>query len=313
MWPKVSVIVLNWNGKDNTRECLESLRHVDYPNYDLIVVDNGSSDGSQIFLKENFHEITLIENERNLGFPEGFNVGIRAAIRKGADYILCLNNDTVVDKRILRELIKVGEKYEQIGGLGPKEYEYYRPDRIVYAGGTIRFVKSAVYGCGEKDAWQYEKVKETRMLCGSAMMLKTKALVDIGLFDPIYFFGFEDQDLAFRLINKGYRIVFVPKAKLWHKRRGSTGGKITPLTAYFKSRNYLIFVKKHATTVQLILFVLFFALIYFPLSFIQFLLSGNIHCVGPFVKGLLWHINGDQTSMLSDQGISNDSSRIKIE
>ena len=290
--PKVIIIVLNWNGKKDTFECLQSLKHLDYPNYEIIVVDNASTDGSQKFLKENFPEITLIENEQNIGFGGGLNVGIKEAKKRGADYVLCLNNDVIVDRNFLIESVKVGELSDKIGGLCPMEYYYSEPDRINCAGGIVRLVGGKVYGHGELDRGQFNKIKETWLLCGPAMMLKLKALSDVGLFDTSYFYGPEDKDMTLRLIKKGYKIMFVPHAKLWHKRRGATGGKITPLNIYFHVRNSLLFVKKHAgNKLELFLSTLYFFLFDFPLILLKALIFRNKAFIDAAIKGIIWHIN----------------------
>jgi GT2 family glycosyltransferase len=292
LWPKVVVVVLNWNGKKDTFECLQSLEHLDYPNYEIIVVDNASTDGSQKFIKENFPRITLIENERNLGFGGGLNVGIVKARNRGADYVLCLNNDVIVDRRILIELVKVGELSDKIGGLCPMEYYYSEPNRINYAGGIVRLVGGRIYGHGELDKGQFDKVRETWLLCGPAMMLKLKALSDVGIFDTSYFYGPEDTDLTLRLIKKGYTIMFVPSAKLWHKRRGAVGGKITPLIIYFHVRNFLSFVKKHANNkLELFFSTLYFWFFDFPVILLRAVILGNKRHIDAPIKGIIWHIN----------------------
>jgi hypothetical protein len=285
------VIVLNWNGKRDTFKCLQSIKTIDYPNYEIIVVDNASTDGSQQFLRENFPEIILIENKRNLGFGDGFNAGIREAIRRGGDYVLCLNNDVVVDRNILKELVQVGELSSKIGGLCPMEYYYNRPNRINYAGGIVRFPISKVFGHGEMDRGQYKKVMETWMLCGPAIMLKSEALFSIGLFDESYFYGPEDQDIALRLLRKGYTMVFVPKAKVWHKRRGATSGKITPLNVFFSIRNCLLFAKKNAGGLELTLFMAYFWVFYLPFTLLKYFILGGRRHIDAAIKGVIWHIN----------------------
>lgn len=288
---KVVVIVLNWNGKKNTSECLRSLKRLEYPNYKIIVVDNASTDGSQEFLRRNFSEITLIENEMNLGFGGGLNTGIIEAEKRCADYALCLNNDVVVDKNILTELIKVGELSTKIGGLCPMEYYYDEPNRINCAGGVIRFIRGRVFGHGELDRGQFNKVRETEILSGPAMMFKLKALLDVGLFDTSYFYGPEDKDIALHLIKRGYKLVFVPAAKVWHKRRGATGGIIAPLNTYFSVRNGLLFAMKHADGLNLIMFMIYFGLFLFPFTVFNFLIFYKMEHVKAALKGILWHFN----------------------
>jgi len=291
LYPKVVVVVLNWNGKENTVECLKSLEHINWQNYEVIVVDNASTDGSQKFLKENFPEIIFIENEKNLGFGGGLNVGIIEARNRGADYVLCLNNDVIVDKKMVMELVNVGELNDKIGGLCPMEYYYDERDRINCAGGIIRFVRDKVNGHGELDKGQFDKVKETYLLSGPAMMLKLKALLEVGLFDTSYFYGPEDKDMALRLIKKGYKIIFVPSAKLWHKRRGATGGKITALNIYFSVRNRILFFKTHLDGVQLFLSILYFGVVDLPLILLRSFIFGNKKHINAAMNGVLWHIN----------------------
>ncbi|NQT22324.1 MAG: glycosyltransferase family 2 protein, partial [Candidatus Omnitrophica bacterium] len=120
--PRTSIVILNWNQKDDTAKCLKSLEKLLYKNYGIIVVDNGSKDGSPDFLKNNFSNITLIKNEENLGFAEGSNIGIRHALSVGTDYVLLLNNDLVVQEDFLGILVEAAEKDSKIGILGAVNY-----------------------------------------------------------------------------------------------------------------------------------------------------------------------------------------------
>jgi GT2 family glycosyltransferase len=285
------VIVLNWNGKRNTYECLESLKRVDYSRYEVIVVDNDSFDGSQEFFKKNFPSITLIENKENIGFGAGFNKGIAEAINCRADYIFCLNNDIVVDQNILRELVKIGELDPAIGGLSPKEYFFHDPDRINFAGGVMKLAGCKIFGHGKLDRGQYNRIVETTLLSGPAMFLKTNALQDIGFFDESYFYGPEDKDIAMRLADKGYRLLFVPRAKLWHKGRGATGGSVTPLTVYFQVRNYLLFAKKHANNLERFFSVLYLGLLEFPLLILKGFIGHRRQYIGAAINGILWNLS----------------------
>src|SRR3989339_346256 len=123
--PLVYILILNWNGKEDTLECLSSLKKIDYPNYKTIVIDNGSTDDSVKIINKKYPKIKIIENKKNLGYAEGNNVGIRYALKNKADYVLILNNDTIVDKKFLTELVKVGESNEKVGIVGPNVYCYF--------------------------------------------------------------------------------------------------------------------------------------------------------------------------------------------
>lgn len=306
--PKVVIIVLNWNGKDNTIECIKSLNNLIYSNYEIVVVDNASIDGSQESIKENFPGVTLILNRENLGFGGGLNCGIVEALKRDADYVLCLNNDVVLKADLVTELVKIGELNKKIAGLCPIEYLYDEPNRINYAGGQIRFPRGKVFGHGELDQGQYHKVEATGLLCGPAMMLKTKPLLDIGFFKLKYFYGQEDLDIALRFIKKGYKLVFVPSAKLWHKCRGATGGKISPLNVYFIIRNELLFAKEHSKKFELLGSALFFGLFTFPFFIAKVLLRGDVQSFDAAIMGLMWNISN--SSVPSDPEVVKLLSRV---
>ncbi len=290
-FPLVVIVVLNWNGKENTCECLNSIANLQYSNYEVVVVDNASTDGSPEFFRINFPQFTLIKNLKNLGFGEGLNVGIREAAKRNADYVLCLNNDVVVDRYLLNELVAVGELSAKIAGMCPLEYSYDQPDRIICAGGSVGFLRGKVSGHGEIDKGQFNKVTTTRLLSGPAMMFKLKAIYSVGLFEKKYFYGPEDQDIALRIIRQGYYLAFTPRAKLWHKRRGATSGKITPLNDYFHVRNYLLFARKNATTLEYCFALSYFGLVDFPLTFLMRLFSRKWDNLKAMIRGIIWHFN----------------------
>jgi GT2 family glycosyltransferase len=287
--PRVAIAIINWNDRENSSECLTSLRKIEYPNYEILLVDNGSTDGSRQYLGEQFPEAILLTNAENLGFTGGFNVAIKRALEDGAEYVLCLNNDTVLDRNFLTELTTAGERESAIGALCPLEYDYFRPTEIVYAGGRIGLVKGRNRGIGQIDHGQFASTVDTGMLCGAAMMIKSRALMNTGLFDPEFFFSWEDKDMAVRLTKNGYRIVFVPSARFWHKRRGATNRAVAPITVYFNLRNGLLFARKHYRRWRFGAFVPVFLLssIFYSIG-----RSSNIRMSArSAVLALLWHVN----------------------
>jgi len=295
--PLVAVILLNWDDFYNCSECIGSVKLSDYRNYKVVVVDNGSTDGSQILLRERYPEIVLVENEKNLGFTGGFNAGIGKAFQMNADYMLCLNSDTVVDRRLISEMVRVGDSRTKIGALCPKELNYRQPSRIIYAGGRIGFFRSVNYGFNQIDGGQFNSVTETGMLCGAAMMLSSEALRQIGLFDARFFFDWEDKDMAVRLTKNGYKLLFVPEARLWHKRMESTHGMITPLRVYFGLRNGILFAKKHYEPLKSILFTMTYLATY---SFHAIARSSNAKAaIKSLAMAILWHT--DKASLPSDE------------
>lgn len=261
-YPKVAIIILNWNGKADTVECVESLGHIDYPNYEVLIVDNGSTDGSVELFKKMYPGHTIIENPINLGYAEGNNVGIRKAMDEKADYLLILNNDTVVDPKLITELVSVAESAQDIGFLGPTNYYYDykgRKDVINFAGGTYSIWRGTTRnnGMNEIDRGQYDEVKESSYIPGSCVMVKREVIEHIGLINPDYFTYWEDTDWCIRALRSGYRSVYVPKAKIWHKI-GVLNGKKNIKAYFFYGRNIFMLVKQHADVPQLIAFLLYF-------------------------------------------------------
>jgi len=172
MNPRVFIIILNWNNWLDTFECLESLKNNDYPNYEVVIVDNGSDEKPQ----SPNPDIKIIYNKENLGFSEGNNVGIKYALEHGADYVLLLNNDTVVSNDFLSKLVKAAESNEEIGMVGSKIYFYDQKDRIWFAGGKVNWLynKGTMRGYNEIDKGQYDlpEIQETDYLTGCCILVK---------------------------------------------------------------------------------------------------------------------------------------------
>lgn len=248
MLPKVFVIILNWNGYRDTAECLRSLKRLIYPSCEVVVVDNRSTDGSVTKLQEEFKEVVYIENKENLGFAEGNNVGIRYALEHGADYVLLLNNDTLIKADFLEALVKTAEVDEQIGIAGPKIYEGL-PDsiRLWYAGGSVDWkrMKTVHRGFHEDDRGEWDQVEDVDFVSGCAMLIRRPLLERIGLLDDRYFLYYEDTDYCVRACKAGFRIVYVPQAVVYHKAWTSSGGQSSPLRLYYMTRNRLLLMESH--------------------------------------------------------------------
>jgi len=224
MDPKVSIIILNWNGLEDTIECLESLKKITYPNYEVIVVDNGSEGNDAQVLREKFGDyIHLIQNDRNYGFAEGNNIGMRYAINSGAQYMLLLNNDTVVDTDFLTELVKNAEVDAMIGIVGPKIYYYDfegKNDIIWSAGGKIHWWRLQVYhhiGLNDNDLPKYQNTISVDWVTGAAMMIKSSTIEQLSFLNSGYFFGMEDVEYCIKARKRDYGVVYVPSARIWHK------------------------------------------------------------------------------------------------
>jgi GT2 family glycosyltransferase len=296
--PTVAIIILNWNGWPDTVECLESINHINYPNYQVIIVDNNSSDDSikkiidytlgKLEVKSNFFkydpndkpietviyskeyseieessnpnkQLILLKNDTNYGFAEGNNIGIEFALKNlNPDYILLLNNDTVVDKDFLKILVQEGEKDSKIGLLGPKMYYYDNPNVIWCIGGKIdwKLGRGLHVGINELDTQQYPEKMNFDYINGSALLVKRNVLDEIGLLDNIFFLYFEETDLALRASKKGYSSTYIPNSKIWHKVSKSGGGIKKEIGLYYITRNRWIFMKKWANKSNLIFFII---------------------------------------------------------
>jgi len=268
--PRVTVVVLNWNGKEDTLNCLNSLSSVVYPNYRILVVDNFSTDGSIQFFEELYPNIDIIQNPKNLGFAEGNNVGIRRALEDGADYVLLLNNDTVVDRYFLDRLVEAAESDHAIGFAGPKVY-YLGKDanRIIsFAGGALNLWvgRSRHRGLDQLDSGQYDDLAEVDYVEGSCVLAKKTALDHIGLLDPTYFSYWEDVDWCTRGWNAGYKSIYVPNARIWHKPSSSN---VSGTKTYYRARNRLWFVRKRGNRLQFLAFFFFFFVVDAPFAMLR--------------------------------------------
>ncbi|MEM2292096.1 MAG: glycosyltransferase family 2 protein [Nitrososphaerota archaeon] len=217
-FPLVSVVILNYNGLkhlgDRLKDCLDSVLNSNYPNLDIIFVDNGSTDGSADFVAKNYPKIKVIRNRCNLGFSEGFNTGIRASKGK---YIALLSNDMAVDQNWLNPVIEIMESDKKVGLAGFKRLVWGTQDLIDGIGGDLYLCgRVKVVGRNEVDKGQYDMIIENLDYIGGAMVLRREALVKSGLFDPIFFIFFEDIDLCYRIRKNGYKVVYIPNSIIYH-------------------------------------------------------------------------------------------------
>ena len=261
---KVFIVILNWNRPDDTIECLNSIKKLLDIGYQLsvVVVDNASNVASVKKIKSHIKNISykLIVNKVNLGYTGGNNIGIKYAIDQGADFVMVLNNDTIVNKYLLTEFLKTSKRDPKAGILSPKIYfapgfEFHK-DRyskenlgkvLWYAGGQIDWdnVYGKNRGVDEVDKGQYDKVEEIDFATGTCMFVSRSVLEKIGLFDKKYFMYYEDMDLSMRIKKAGFKVLYVPSANVWHKVAQSSGIG-SNLNDYFITRNRLLFGMRYA-------------------------------------------------------------------
>jgi GT2 family glycosyltransferase len=224
-WPKVAIIVLNWNNYAATSRCLESLADITYPNYLIYLIDNNSHDGSKEMLYEKFNdsEVRFIFNEKNLGFSAGCNEGISKALQDDCDYILLLNNDCIAYKKdFLVQGVKLAESNSHYGIIGGKILFWPDTKRIWSTGGYITILGGERYiGYGEIDEGQYDEIAERHFISGALMLIKREVLRQIGLLPEIYFFGKEDWEFSNLARSKGYLLLYDPKFSIYHEASSS--------------------------------------------------------------------------------------------
>ncbi len=285
--PKVAVIVLNYNGKDVTLASLASLAQMRYPNFDLIVVDNGSTDGSFVAVAQAFPQVVQLRVEPNQGISNGLNFGLRHALAQDYGYFLVLNNDIEVDPDLLREMVAVAVADPTIGCVGPKAYYFWDRARLWSTGGILRFFESVTRerGDGELDLGQYDRDEEVDYVNGCALLKRREALVKTGLWDPVYFLGIEDADWCVRMKQQGYRCFYAHRARLWHMISQTTGGYRAGRT-FHTGRSSAIFVRKYARPWQKLTFALGITLA-LPLAFLRELRRGNQQAVVAKLRGIL--------------------------
>lgn len=246
MPPHVAIVILNWNGWRDTVECLDSLGQLDYRSHTLIVVDNGSTDGSVTEIRARHPHTTLIETGRNLGYAGGNNAGIRYALAHKSDFILLLNNDTVCPGGFLHPLVRAMVDRPSAGFAGP--VIYYDSDRSkIWSAGALwnPFTNRLALAQQFPPTDPGESSADVESLVGCALMVRATALKKIGLLDEDFFLMHEESDWCARGRRMGYGCILVPESFLWHKVSVSFGGERSPLMEYFDQRNTLYWAQRH--------------------------------------------------------------------
>ena len=322
MEPKVSIIILNWNGWEDTIECLESVYQINYSNYNVVLVDNNSEDKSvemiktylkgDIPIRSEFYEynsdnkpinvveskthpetidlkdLILIINPENYGFAGGNNVGIHYSMKHlKPDYLLLLNNDTVVDKNFLTELVKTGNSKENIGFIGPKTLFYDKKDIIQEAGGgdvDYRHCKVEEIGFNDVDDGSLDYYIEPDYVGGACLLVKFEVVKKIGALDSNYFMYWEDVDWCITGFENGYKSAYEYKSVIWHKYGSSSENEFK---MYYLNRNRLYFMRKHVRSVAYIKFLSYFVpFILFESSY-QFIRNHDQKMAGAFFMGMI--------------------------
>lgn len=245
--PLVSIIILNFNGMNHLKTCLDSILRTDYPNFEVIVVDNGSNDGSVEFIEEKYPEVRIIKLERNMGAPYGYMVGVWNANGK---YVAILNNDIEVPPNWLTPLVKTLEKLPWVAAADPKFRSFYYRDMFEDSGAAGKWIdyfgNNCTRGTNEIDRGQYDV---PAYVMGVLTFFRKEVLLKVGGFDPLFIFGYDDIDLGWRLYLAGYKIVYMPKSTIYHKSGGTVkdkmSNKLKPGFYYLNKRNKIVSIIKN--------------------------------------------------------------------
>jgi GT2 family glycosyltransferase len=249
--PKVVVLILSYDGKFLLEDSVGSYLENQYPNYEVVVIDNGSVDGTQQYVEETFPKAKVIRLEQNRGYSGGFNFGLEYAFQQAqADYVLITNNDVRVDRNVIAELVKVAETDDKIGYVTGKAYYYDRPDTLQTVGkyeDPIRWNGNHI-GSREVDRGQYDEVAERCFIDDIFMLVSRPLYEETGAYDTTFFFQAEEYDWQARGKAAGYKIMYTPYAKLWHKE-SMTVGKQSPFKAYCDARNPMLVILRYKSPI----------------------------------------------------------------
>jgi GT2 family glycosyltransferase len=245
--PSVTSVILNWNNASDTIECLESVSRMSYPNCRTLVVDNGSTDDSVARIRAAWPAVELLELGGNLGYAEGNNVGIRHALDHRAEYVFVLNNDTLVSSDVMTRLVEVMETDSRIGMAGPKVYCTDPADRIFAEGSLVLWNRGLIKHRGmlQGDTPGRTAVESVDFLVGCGMLVRRALIEEVGLLDPQYYLNYEDVEWSVRARRSGFRVLYVPKAVIWHKV-SATLGRASAANTYYMTRNALRFFWRNA-------------------------------------------------------------------
>lgn len=282
--PAVAIVVLTWENYEETADCLDSLRSVDYENYRVVVVDNGSEDGSLERLRQEYGWCEFVVNDENLGFARGNNVGISYALDTGADYVLLLNDDTIVQPDFLTPLVDTMERYDKVAAVGGVNL---LPDsgKVHNAGYVFHPWLAA------KSELHREPVSDepypVDFVQSCLILLNPAFLEEIGLLNEQYFIGMDDVDLAWKARSKGWKVLVTPDSRIYH-RVGETGSS-SPFSVYHKTRNKLQFAEENLSFPRRL--PLYLSLLaYRFLQSISWAVSGNQQAIRTTVLGAFDHV-----------------------
>ncbi len=246
--PPVWIIIVNWNGREMTLDCIDSLRQAVYGKQHIVVVDNASTDGSVDAIRQRYPDVDILPLPDNRRFAGGTNAGMQYALDRGANLLLLLNNDTTVDPGYLDPMVERILADSTVGIVAPKILYHRPPDLLWYAGGEISFRTGRMKhrGIREQDRGQHDTAGDTDYATGCCLLARSELVKAIGLLDESYYMYTEDADWCMRARRAGYRVMYEPRAKVWHRVSVSAGGHLSRFKLVNKARGTFTFFARYA-------------------------------------------------------------------
>lgn len=299
-WPiihkKTTVLILSYNGKHLLEDSISSYLENDYPNFEVIVIDNGSTDGTKEWVETNYPQVHVLRTEKNLGYSGGFNFGMEFAFnQKKSDYVVITNNDVKVDTKVISELVKVAETDDMIGFVTGKVYYYDNPtvfQTVGYETDPLLWVKGH-RGHKEEDTGQYDKIIELEFSDDIFILVSRDCFIKTNGYDENFQFQAEQFDWQIRSKRFGFKLFFSPEAKIWHKE-SMTIGKSSAFKLYYDVRNSLVVRLKHRESEYLRLYCKYhlFSIVIVPLlkNTIKLRLTYSRAIVKGFFSAVFWGV-----------------------
>jgi GT2 family glycosyltransferase len=302
MKPLVSIITINYNQLQLTLDLLKSLRNITYPQVEIIVVDNCSTQNPAAEIARQYPEVKTIVSDKNLGFAGGNNLGIKASAGK---YLLFLNNDTEVDSGFIEPLVELFET-NPLAGAASSKILYFNSEEIIQYAGSTRINpftgRNKRVGHLEKDNGQHNSLRETDLAHGAAMMVPRSVIDKVGMMPEFFFLYYEEVDWCESIKRGGYKIFYVPGSKVYHKESMSIG-KTSTLKTYYMTRNRLLFMRRNTTGVEKLSWILFFLVFSLPKNLATYVIKREPDHGKAFWKGFLWNLthfdNGEKMRLFA--------------
>ncbi len=276
----VYIVILNWNGKDLTIDCLKSLEKVKYDNYKILLVDNGSTDDSVNVIKKEYPDVEILQLESNIGYAAGNNAGFDLIKSKNPKYIIFLNNDTIVDEYFIEPLVNSLIENSMIGQTVPKIFYANDKKRIWYAGGKVNLWLGQIYhnGIREKDSSEFSESQYTDYATGCCICMHFRDFEELGGFDTSFPMYGEDVDLSLRIRANGKNIFYVPNSIIWHKVSASVSGELSILKLKRKFLGLIKLFNNHTNYIQKVTVTLswIISIPYLLLKYIYLFTKNNI-------------------------------------